>query len=109
MNGTCPIQVVEDRNNIKNRWLTLAKYIEFSQPTPIKNPNGKFKNIIGWFGEKRNMGTLKLLFNGQNSSPMYSSDKIRNPTISEIIEISNILKKNGYKVNLKKCQLIQDY
>ena len=110
MNGTCPIQVVEDRNNIYNRWLTLDKHIRYEQPKPNMNPNGKFENIVGW-GRKidRNIEKLRLLMEGHNSSPMYSSDMIRNPSIEEIMEINNILKNSGYKLNLKTYKLIKHY
>lgn len=108
MKGVCPIQVVEDRNNIHNRWLTLDKHITYEQPKPNMNLNGKFGNIVGW-GRKidHNIDMLKLLMEGHNKSPMYASDKIRNPSIEEIMEIGDILKTNGYKLNLKTYKLVK--
>ena len=110
MNGTCPIQIVEDRNNIKNKWLTLDKHIRYEQSKPKMNSNGKFENIVGWgriIGH--NIERLRLLMEGHNASPMYASDKIRNPSIDEIMEIGDILKTNGYKLNLKTYKLIKHY
>lgn len=100
MNGKCPIQVVEDRRNVNNRWLTLEKYISKSKD--------EFENIIGWSQKEfHNVVSLTSLVHGRNGSPIYDSDVIRNPTIQELIEISDILKSGGYRLNLKTYKLIK--
>lgn len=109
MNGTCPIQVIE--NNTNSKWLTLDKFIKYNQSDQCMHlTRGVFKNIVGWGLKGRlkdyyAMNGLKNLVNGRNESPIYYSDIIRNPTIEELMEISEILKKNKYKLNLKTYKL----
>jgi hypothetical protein len=107
----CAIQIITEdpfkggRNGV--RWIALAKDI---------NPKiGRYENIVPYHpkgvfdhnGTKLNKGFFFRLFHGHNyDSDIATFDIIRNPTMEELIEISNAAKHLGIKINLKTGEYI---
>ena len=110
MNGKCPIQIVDDINNDKHRWITLDKYIYDGSHNKnnIKYPDGYYANLVDYMrGTNYDVRMLHDLVKARNRCPIYKSDNIRNPTMQELDEIKAILKKDNYRFNLKTYQLIK--
>ena len=106
--NTCPIQIIDDKTHPKHRWITFDKHI---------HRNGKkygflgtYDNIVGYCRDSvYDMSLIRSLVLGKSKSNIYESDIIRNPTLEEFKEINAILKKGGYKLNLKTYQLIKKF
>lgn len=104
--NTCPIQIIDDKTHPNHRWITFDKHI---------HRNGKkygllgtYDNIVGYCrGSAYDMGLIRGLVSGRSKSNIYESDIIRNPTLEELKEINAILKKSGYRLNLKTYQLVK--
>ena len=86
------------------RWISLAKDIDHT--------DGTYRNVNP-FHPKKSWGPTKLdkyffykLFHGNNFANISKYDIIRNPTMEELIEISNAAKDVGIKINLKTGEYI---
>lgn len=106
--NTCPIQIIDDKHNPKNRWMTFDKYIHRSGKK--YGFLGTYDNIVEYCRDSTyNMGLIRGLVLGSSKSNIYESDTIRNPTLEEFKEINTILKKSSYRLNLKTYQLIKKF
>lgn len=108
--NTCPIQIIDDKNNPKNRWITFDKHIHRSGKK--HGFLGTYDNIVGYCRDSvyaYDMGLIRGLVLGRCKSYIYENDIIRNPTLEELKEINAILKKSGYRLNLKTYQLIKKF
>lgn len=98
----CPIQIVDDNNDFmrsRSRWITLLKDIDHKSRRYLNiNPYQTYTRLDKDFFMK--------LFNGGNCSHISPFDTIRNPTMEELIEISNAAKHLGIKINLKTGEYI---
>lgn len=104
--NTCPIQIIDDKNNPKNRWITFDKHIHRSGKE--YGVLGIYDNIVGYCRDSTyDMALIKSLVLRRDRSYIYENDIIRNPTLEEFKEINAILKKSGYRLNLKTYQLIK--
>jgi hypothetical protein len=102
MDGICPIQIIDDKNSLSNRWITLKRDIHRI------GIGGNYDNIVGYHkGGTFGIELIRQLVTGRNKSSIYTSDVIRNPTLEELKDIDGILRKSGYKLNLKTYQLIK--
>jgi hypothetical protein len=104
----CAIQIITEdpfKGGISgSRWISLAKDIDYI--------NGTYRNISP-FHQKSDWRVTKLdkyffnkLFHGNSFATISKYDIIRNPTMEELIEISNAAKDVGIKINLKTGEYI---
>lgn len=104
----CPIQIIEEdesKGGFKHaRWIALAKDIDYG--------NNMYHNVSAYHPKTTRHKTLLdkgffwRLFHGRNPAPILERDIIRNPTIEELMEISDSAKKLGIKINLKTGEYI---
>lgn len=106
--NTCPIQIIDDKKNPKNRWITFDKHIHRSGKK--YGFLGIYDNIVEYCRDStHDMGLIRGLVSGISKSNIYESDIIRNPTLEELKEINAILRKSRYRLNLKTYQLIKKF
>ena len=108
MEKICPIQVIEQRGEPGIRWLTLAKFIHRDTKTQFSSDGtlGHYDSICAFASGVADIRNLVKLLEGKTHSRILGSDIIRNPTTEEITNISNVLLKNKYRLNLKTLKLI---
>ena len=104
----CAIQIITEDpfkgGRSGARWIALAKDID--------DIGGKYLNVNsfhpknGWGPTKLDKYFFERLFHGNNFANIYKYDIIRNPTMEELIEISNAAKDVGIKINLKTGKYI---
>lgn len=104
----CAIQIITE-DPLKGgyggaRWIALAKDIDYI--------DGMYRNVNPFHPKKGCVPTkldkyfFKMLFHGNRFSTISEYDIIRNPTMEELIEISNAAKHLGIKINLKTGEYI---
>ncbi len=106
----CAIQIITEdpfkggHNGV--RWMALAKDID--------HKTRRYTNIVPYHpkgscyysGTKLTKEFFFRLFHGYNNANIATFDIIRNPTMEELIEISNAAKNVGIKINLKTGEYI---
>lgn len=105
----CAIQIITEDpykgGHSGARWITLAKDINYEE--------GEYENLVPYHHKSSPYygGTLTKefffrLFHGYGNANIDTFDIIRNPTMEELIEISNAAKNVGIKINLKTGKYI---
>ena len=104
----CPIQIIdedESKGGFKNsRWIALAKDIDYE--------HNMYHNVNEYHPKecvhhtKLDKGFFWRLLKGRNIAQFSPWDIIRNPTMEELMEISESDKINGLKINLKTGEYI---
>jgi hypothetical protein len=104
----CPIKIIEENvskgGNKYERWIALSRDIDYE--------NNRYHNVNEYLPKKAAYKTLLdkgffwRLFYGTNPALISELDIIRNPTMEELIEISNAAKAVGIKINLKTGKYI---
>lgn len=103
----CAIQIITEdpfKGGRKgSRWISLAKDIDYI--------DGVYRNVNpfhpkGWWSTKLDKYFFYKLFHGNIFAHISKCDIIRNPTMEELIEISNAAKDVGIKINLKTGEYI---
>ena len=106
----CAIQIITEDiykgGHSGARWIALAKDINYEER--------KYANVVPYHpkgspycdGTKLTKVFFFRLFHGHGNSNIATFDIIRNPTMEELIEISNAAKKVGIKINLKTGKYI---
>ena len=105
----CPIQIIEIDGN-HNMWRAGARWIALAKD--IVHEERRYKNICPYHSNlffvptKLDKNFFKMLFHGETCVEISRYDIIRNPTMEELIEISNAAKHLGIKINLKTMSYI---
>ena len=107
----CAIQIITEDpfkgGHNGARWIALAK--------DINRKIGRYENVVPYHpkgsyyynGTKLNKEFFFRLFHGYNNDANIATfDIFRNPTMEELIEISNAAKYVGIKINLKTGKYI---
>jgi hypothetical protein len=104
----CSIQIIDEDETkggvAKARWIALAKDIDYE--------HNMYNNVNGYHPKefvlhtKLDKGFFWRLLKGRNIATISPWDIIRNPTMEELIEISEAAKINGLKINLKTGEYI---